>query len=295
MAGIQRFVTYIYAYENGEKTINTGYAKVEVRGNSGRMEIHFSGDSVARGQGSVYFLYLENGVLNEILLGGIQLENGRGIGQYTFLAEMILDTRLSFDKMVGIQISDENKRTYMSFWKDVSVTKSKENSLQQEAADKQEEQKEEAQQNKSVEKSEMIEEAEQESLHTMEIPMHNVFPEDTIENSWKNFMRYKECMQINDEACGIQIELSDLRELPKQYWYMGNNSFLLHGFFNYRHILLGKLKDGRWFVGVPGIYERQEKIMASVFGFSGFMQVGTGEQITPREKQQGVWYHILES
>lgn len=28
----------------------------------------------------------------------------------------------------------------------------------------------------------------------------------------------------------IKIELKDLRELPRKYWYLGNNSFLLHGF-----------------------------------------------------------------
>lgn len=295
MAGIQRFVTYIYAYEDGEKTINTGYAKIEVRGNNGRMEIHLAGDGVAKGCARVSFIYVENGEWKELVLGNLHMENGRGMGQYTFLAETMLDTKLSFDKMIGIQILDEDKRSYMSFWKDVNVIKNRESGWQQEVTDREEEQKEEDLQNESVENGEILEDAEQESLHTMEIPMRNVFPEDTIENSWKKFLRYKECVQINDEVCGIQIELTDLRELPKRYWYMGNNSFLLHGFFNYRHMLFGKLKDGKWFIGVPGIYERQEKVMASIFGFSGFMQVGTGEQITPREKQQGVWYHILES
>ena len=41
MAGIQRFITYIYAYENGEKMNNAGYAKVEIRGKEGRIEVHF--------------------------------------------------------------------------------------------------------------------------------------------------------------------------------------------------------------------------------------------------------------
>ena len=98
------------------------------------------------------------------------------------------------------------------------------------------------------------------------------------------------------------MELNDLRELPKQHWYLGNNSFLLHGFFNYHHLLFGRLPDGKWFIGVPGIYARQERVMASVFGFPGFMHIGISEpeadvpQETgmPRERQQGIWYHILE-
>ena len=38
MAGIKRFITYIYAYENGTKGINAGFAKVEIRGNECRIE-----------------------------------------------------------------------------------------------------------------------------------------------------------------------------------------------------------------------------------------------------------------
>ena len=68
MAGIQRFVTYIYAYENGEKTSNTGYAKLEIRGSNGRMEIHFSGDSATGRLGKVFFLYPDNGELKDSML-----------------------------------------------------------------------------------------------------------------------------------------------------------------------------------------------------------------------------------
>ena len=38
MAGIKRFITYIYAYEEGRKGINTGFAKIEVRENECRIE-----------------------------------------------------------------------------------------------------------------------------------------------------------------------------------------------------------------------------------------------------------------
>ena len=136
----------------------------------------------------------------------------------------------------------------------------------------------------------------------MEIPMRNIFPTYTMEDIWQNFAKTKMPVQVNDEMSAIPIELSDLRELPKRYWYLGSNSFLLHGFFNYHHLLFGRLPDGKWFIGVPGVYARQERVMASVFGFPGFMSVKVTEpedtvlspQITPRGSQQGVWYHILE-
>ena len=85
----------------------------------------------------------------------------------------------------------------------------------------------------------------------------------------------------------VRIELKDLRELPRKYWYLGNNSFLLHGFFNYRYLVLGKLEEDKWFIGVPGIYQQQERVMAAIFGFPEFMT-------TDHINQFGYWYHTLD-
>ena len=40
MAGLQRFVTYIYRYEDRQKKENAGFAKIEIRGTICRIEIH---------------------------------------------------------------------------------------------------------------------------------------------------------------------------------------------------------------------------------------------------------------
>ena len=87
-----------------------------------------------------------------------------------------------------------------------------------------------------------------------------------------------------DTIC-VRLELKDIRLLPRPYWYLGNNSFLLHGFFNYRYLILGAMeKSGkkRWFLGIPGIYQNPERVMATLFGFPEFRNeksapVNTGE------------------
>ena len=53
MAGIKRFITYIYAYENGTKGINAGIAKVEIRGNECRIEVHLRGPPIRMGMDQV--------------------------------------------------------------------------------------------------------------------------------------------------------------------------------------------------------------------------------------------------
>lgn len=291
MAGMQRFVTYIYAYEDGQKSSNAGYARIEIRGNNGRIEIHFASDSISGGEGAVGFLYIEEGKLISIPLGAFHIENGRGMGQFTFRTETIQDTNHSFDRIDGIGITDSNGQKYMSFWKDVEVPSV--DAIEEPEPQMQPVMQTEPQtQGAGLAQKEIIEDAEQESLHTMEIPMRNIFPNYSIEDIWNNMQKSRQCVQVNEEICAIQIELSDLRELPRKYWYLGNNSFLLHGFFNYHHLLLGKLQNGKWFLGVPGVYERQEHVIASVFGFPGFMPAT--ENDNAREMQQGIWYHMLE-
>lgn len=316
MAGIQRFITYIYAYENGQKAGNVGYAKIETRGNRGQMDIHFLNGGIYRGKGAAAFLFVQNEKLIYIPIGEFAIENGVGTGSIAFQTDALADTDFGFSKIDGIYIVDSENRRYLSFWKDVGITDFSVENFEEysldlplpETVDYPLPENVEVAQQTTPEvavpiQKEVLEEAEQKSLHTMEIPMRNVFPSYTLEVVWKNFEREHTPVQINDKVYAIQIELSDLRELPKQYWYLGNNSFLLHGFFNYHHLLFGKLPEGRWFLGVPGIYERQERVMASVFGFPGFLHIADPErskemlpsQVNPHNMQQGIWYHILEA
>lgn len=93
------------------------------------------------------------------------------------------------------------------------------------------------------------------------------------------------------------MELKNLRELPKRYWYLGNNSFLLHGFFNYRYIIIGSIEEERWFIGIPGIYQHQERVMAAIFGFPEFIPTAVaGERVNGEEpiNHFGYWYRFIE-
>ena len=87
--------------------------------------------------------------------------------------------------------------------------------------------------------------------------------------------------------------------MPKKYWYLGNNSFLLHGFFNYRYLVVGKTGEERWFLGVPGIYQRQERVMAAIFGFPEFLAAAVpGENVEAAENEPvnrfGCWCRYIE-
>lgn len=68
---------------------------------------------------------------------------------------------------------------------------------------------------------------------------------------------------------------------PKQLGRFGtafsqyeDNSFLLHGYYNYRHILVGPAwgnPAGTMRIGVPGNYYKREEVVAKMFGFLNFV------------------------
>lgn len=91
---------------------------------------------------------------------------------------------------------------------------------------------------------------------------------------------------LSCEKC-IRIEPQDIGILPMESWFLASNSFLLHGYYNYNHLLLGwrKEKPEAFVLGVPGIYDRRERVMAQMFGFEEFCQVNGS---------MGYWYRLIE-
>ena len=70
-----------------------------------------------------------------------------------------------------------------------------------------------------------------------------------------------------------RIAITDIRSLPSRNWHLCNNSFLVHGFFCYHYLTLKTINapDGaKMYLGVPGIYASQERMMALLFGFNDF-------------------------
>ena len=141
---------------------------------------------------------------------------------------------------------------------------------------------------------------EESSMEAEELPMRKIITpdfgmRDTIWQSWdeiKNKMTILHPIEGENITC-VHMELRDIRELPRKYWYLGNNSFLLHGFFNYRYLLFGeRVCDGKreLFLGVPGVFQQQEKVMAAIFGFPQFIPEKPAEH---KEQHFGYWCHII--
>ncbi|MBD5466131.1 MAG: hypothetical protein HDR22_10025 [Lachnospiraceae bacterium] len=87
--------------------------------------------------------------------------------------------------------------------------------------------------------------------------------------------------------------LSELGELSKDLEPLEHNSFLLHGYFNYRHLLIRK-EGERFLVGVPGNYYYREEMVAAMFGFPNFVPAKREDSVLEGEKTVGEFGYYFE-
>lgn len=298
---MQRFVTYIYAYENNNKNQNVGFAKVDIRGDYCQVEIHLKRTGYTNVKCPVYLFVRENEVIVGVEIGKIALVNGCGDFVRQLNCNGVGETPYCMKDMKGILIFLDDTVMFASQWDERAIYRdnfkpyeeTKEIPVEQAAvAEKPEEsgQMEKLQ----VESVQVQQSGEQQSE---ELQPEAQRSGDMWMDLWEKLNGMygaKNLFENMPEISGIHMELKDLRELPKKYWYLGSNSFLLHGFFNYRHLLLGKVENesGRkWFIGVPGIYQNQEKVLAAVFGFPEFRQE---KDTGVKTGQFGYWYRFMD-
>lgn len=99
----------------------------------------------------------------------------------------------------------------------------------------------------------------------------SVKPEHTplYENKWEQLLTtYEQIHPYGDNRIYVKLAPKDFIILRENYQHLVNNSFLLHGFYNYRYLILGKEKD--FYLGVPGVFYEREKMVALMFGFEAF-------------------------
>lgn len=91
----------------------------------------------------------------------------------------------------------------------------------------------------------------------------------------------------------IQISPKDTAALKRQNWGLGRNRFLQNGFVRYRKLLLIRVENGTWLLGVPGTCTPQERKTAAVYGFSQFMPV-KAQPKSSAEAPFGYWCRQVE-
>ena len=258
MPQFKRFVAYLYYYENDTKEYLAGFARVEMRGGICRLEIHLKGTEYAGQEGKVSLFIRREGKILAFPVGNMRLMSQSSDYSGRISDGELGDETCHIQDVCGILIQPADGNFYVSQWDNGEIHKEE---IEMQAA-------------------------EEPSLQTEEVPMHHIFPEqmsmeqeiqerstqekDTGEKEasiWEHWENLKQKMTLlhpfeGENITCVHMELQDLRELPQKYWCLGNNSFLLHGFFNYRYLFFGEqvTPEGReLFLAVPGVYQKPEK------------------------------------
>ncbi len=328
MAEYRRFVAYIYEYTNGKKQRNTGFAKVESRNGICRLQVQLQKVPQEEDSLKVYGLVREGIWLLGIFLGQIQgtareihitTEEQRvgnsnySLGQLagiwvsgtlgrTYLT-LFDDEPVDVTKLVT-KLPEEKKKVEMAEEQEIieqpevkekKETKSEvvsEEKSKNEENEKEEERKEEKVQ-KRVTEEQVFHAQEMERCQKEHIPCQKPMQcAQGSETRWecmcKRYPHFQPFPEGEMEDC-LRIAPRDLGFLKQGNWCMGKNSFLIHGYYNYRHLLFGKKKDGSYILGIPGIYENQELFMANMFGFPDFMEAAGQDS----DRKFGYWCRVM--
>ena len=265
---MKRFVTYLYECERGNKVKNVGFIRVKVKEQETQMEVYIRNFLRGNDSGTIY-VFIHKEELRSVELGEIQISNGQCDRYLVLSNENIMGSGCKIDDIEGIGIRMESGAYIVSCWRDgyeeemirgeFGVSKDEKKMLKSEVADIVERQRKdfvpEEMDVSLIQQKEYLTAAEE-----------LVLDETNAHEEMKSY----------EVAKYEKIDLSQIRDLPSPNWHLGTNSFLLHGFWNYGYLVLKKEVEGdeeTLSLGVPGIFEKPEAVMAIVFGFPEFEEI----------------------
>lgn len=284
---MQQFIRYLYEYDGEKRVRNMGFVKVDKQEKECTIQIRGNGMEASKGQKIEVLVFYRKGE-DYILVsqGKIACENANAHFILRFEAED-MGSDEEFARLYGVLLKSESNRIYGAVWDDsvipiqhmmtIDEWKSKQNPVVEETETEEAESESEEDVVESevpvaeVESEEVeaeseepatetkAEETEMEEIET-ESEESEIEPEDYIE---KRSRRYE------------KISRKDLARLPRKEWRLANNSFLLHGFYNYHHLLYIEEGENCW-IGVPGIFHEKEQAAARAFGFPQFHRITEG-------------------
>ena len=284
---MKRFICYLYEYQEGRRIRNIGFCKVESSEDGCTVSIHGKGWGMNSPKKlSLYLFWRENGKC----LGVYQGELGNvspALNYRLSYTEEDVGSKARYDRVEGIILCGENGPRYAAVWTDEAVDISRmEPAGKEEMTEEKEEQPEEPEEPNEEEpvpeENEMPDE--QEEPAGVSYDVREILPEesreleekepepfyfDEEEEDSKPEIAEQECQTTCRFRC-TKIQRQDLSRLIRREWQLANNSFLLHGYYNYHHLAF--LQEGEnLYLGVPGVYSEKERRAAQAFGFPGFV------------------------
>lgn len=259
---MEQFIRYLYEYESDRPIRNVGFVKVEAADD--RTTIHIHGKGLRLGEETalkLYLFYPEDMIPVCVYQGEVANVNPTINYRLVYTAEDT-GTPEHYPEIGGMILISEHNRRYVTVWNAAPLQVSAMRIWQEEPISMS--MTEEVVQKVTQDRGEAVE------------PEQQVEAEQPVEIKAEVEAPREEEPEID---CYIEpakpqirkIQRQEIAMLPRCEWRVANNSFLLHGYYNYHYLILLEEEDQMW-LGVPGIYHRREAKAAEVFGFTRFVQ-----------------------
>lgn len=310
---MKRFIRYLYEYEGNQKKRNVGFVKVEQDGKETTISVHGKGLCGKSNENiSCYFIKLDSEMGNILFVpaGEIQIGMISCGGCFCYTEELIRagygkteqsvgQTCEKKDDICGLGLGDPKEAFYVALWNeemygDLDIARAK--VFQEFDSDKT---AGESKSIKSIDEKEAEVETQfggDEETENLEEEQPEKKEQETVEESSE-----KKDLKKDDRDTDLQnfrrqimkIQRGEISILPRCEWKLANNNFLLHGYYNYRHLVL--IDEGNQLkLGVPGIYHEREARAAATFGFPEFIaEADVNVTLEPQERNEnqqfGYW------
>lgn len=278
---MQQFIRYLYEYKDEKRVRNVGFVKVEKSDNLCTMHIHGKDlEGNENQEVEVRVLYQHQGMLISVSQGRIVCTPSLVHFILRFEVEDV-GGQEAFDALYGVELLGFQGKIYGAAWDDggLPIAKIRLKEQLDEVEEKMEDTESETDSASSVaEDLEIITDDEKAGDSEGKIPAEESEAESSISKVEEIYEAAPEEDNYIPPSGRIyeKITRQDLVRLPKREWRIANNSFLLHGFYNYHHLLYIEEEENCW-VGVPGIYHEKEAAAARTFGFPQFHRITGGE------------------
>lgn len=310
---MKRFIRYLYEYEGNQKKRNVGFVKVEQDGKETTISVHGKGLCGKSNENiSCYFIKLDSEMGNILFVpaGEIQIGMISCGGCFCYTEELIRagygkteqsvgQTCEKKDDICGLGLGDPKEAFYVALWNeemygDLDIARAK--VFQEFDSDKT---AGESKSIKSIDEKEAEVETQfgdDEETENLEEEQPEKKEQETVEESSEKKDLRKDDRDIdlqNFRRQIMKIQRGEISILPRCEWKLANNNFLLHGYYNYRHLVL--IDEGNQLkLGVPGIYHEREARAAATFGFPEFIaEADVNVTLEPQERNEnqqfGYW------
>ena len=252
---MKRFIRYLYEYEQDKRLRNVGFVKAEQGDRECVLHIHGKGLNLQEEKSlRVYLFFTEEGACFGIWQGDAQNVNP-AINYRLYYTDQDVGGKEQFARIGGVILEAAGGRKFAAVWDDEAVNIGGMRVYTEERREPE---------------ISAGEEADEQEIPAGEGADAQEIPAGEEADAQEQDVEAADQDRPGGFLC-TKIQRKDLARLPRCEWKLSNNSFLLHGYYNYHHLVF--LDDGEWLrVGVPGIYHPKEQKAAEAFGFSEFIR-----------------------